>query len=216
MLVRYLSEQGFEATAVGSARELDSAMAVRHFDLLILDVGMPAEDGFSVCQRLRARGERIPIIMLTARGDPIDRVVGLEAGADDYLGKPFFPRELVARVRAMLRRQTSSSFISETIEFGDFVIDLTRRQLLKGGALVHLSTAEFDLLEVLASHPHRPLTRGQLLDRSRGIQNSSVDRSVDVQILRLRRHIEDDPSHPAIIATVRGVGYVFKPPGEGR
>jgi two-component system phosphate regulon response regulator OmpR len=216
LLQRYLGEQGFAVRAVADAAQLDRLLQREPFDVLVLDLMMPGEDGLSVCRRLRVMGETIPIIMLTARGDPVDRIVGLEMGADDYLSKPFNPRELVARLQAMLRRQQMlgaalQTVVEAPIVFGPFELDLSRRQLRRGDAVIALSSGEFELLRVLAANPHRPLGRERLIELAKGRDHEALERAIDVQILRLRRHIETDAAAPRYIQTVRGVGYVFVP-----
>jgi two-component system phosphate regulon response regulator OmpR len=213
MLQRFLTSQGFDVRTVGDSGRLYRKLEREPFDLLILDIAMEPEDGLSVCKRLRTEGQTIPILMLTARGDPVDRVIGLETGADDYLAKPFLPRELIARMRAILRRQTR--FGSEALNgkrnlvFGRFYFDLALRQLTKDGAPVYLNTAEARLLEALAATPNRAVSREILLVRARGRDYEASGRSVDVQVLRLRQIIEDDPSRPRHIKTVWGLGYML-------
>ncbi len=220
LLQRYLGDQGYAVRTVESAQPLDKLLARERFDVLVLDVMMPGEDGLSVCRRLRAQGEKIPILMLTARGDPVDRIVGLEMGADDYLAKPFNPRELLARIQAMVRRQrmlgahTGPLDEDATLTFGDFTLNIGKRSLEKAGNNVSLTTAEFGLLQAMAQHPNRPLGRDRLIELSHGRDHEATDRSVDVQIMRLRKLIEDDPSQPRHIQTVWGVGYVFVPDGR--
>jgi two-component system OmpR family response regulator len=187
-------------------------------DLVVLDAMLPGKDGFTICRELRASGE-VPIIMLTAAGDETDRIVGLEMGADDYVAKPFNPRELLARMRAVLRRAARPRNAEEPaggrLSFAGWTLDVDRRQLLSPeGAIVTLSTGEFDLLLAFAEHPQRVLSRDQLLDLARGRGPSPFDRSIDVQVSRLRRKIEPDPRMPTMIATVRGGGYVFTAPVE--
>ena len=215
LLERYLGDQGFAVTTRANARDLFDLLKHEAFDMLVLDLMMPEESGLSICQRLRAAGQVIPILMLTAKGDPVDRIIGLESGADDYLAKPFTPRELVARIAAQLRRRSMDarglSSTQEQIPFGPFVLDLKTRQLMRDGAPVSLSSVEFVVLRALAQHPNVELSRDRLLDLSKGSDSSATDRSIDVQVLRLRRSIEDDPSNPRWIRTVRGVGYVFVP-----
>lgn len=216
MLARYLNEQGFVTRAVSDASQLDRLLQREPFDLLVLDLMMPGEDGLTVCRRLRAQGETIPIIMLTARGDPVDRIVGLEMGADDYLAKPFNPRELAARISAMLRRQTmlgagKSVSHEEQVHFGPFTLDEGQRQLLRDGKVLECTTGEYALLRAFVANPNRPLGRERLIELAKGRDYEATDRSIDVQILRLRRLIETDPSQPRYIKTVWGVGYVFIP-----
>jgi two-component system phosphate regulon response regulator OmpR len=231
LLQRYLSAQGFAVQALPDATQLDGLLARKSFDVLVLDLMMPGENGLSICRRLRAAGETIPIMMLTARGDPIDRIVGLEMGADDYLPKPFEPRELAARLHAMIRRQSmyaagSTTVREETVEFGAFTLDLAGRRLMRDGVQVTLTSGEFALLRALACNPGRALGRERLIELAQGKnagknsgKNTSRDemiteRSVDVQILRLRRLIEDDAATPRYIQTVWGIGYLFAPDGN--
>jgi len=219
LLQRYLTEQQFSVRTVTDAAQLDRLLQREPFDVLVLDLMMPGEDGLSVCRRLRVLGETIPIIMLTARGDPVDRIVGLEMGADDYLPKPFNPRELVARIHAVLRRQSPSelpgapSETAEVFEFGDFALNLATRTLTKSGQEIPLTTGEFSVLKVFARHPRQPLSREKLMELARGREYEVFDRSLDVQISRLRKLIELDPSSPRFIQTVWGLGYVFIPDG---
>ena len=219
LLQRYLGSNGLTVRGVEDADQLDRLLAREPFDALILDLMMPGEDGLSVCRRLRARGETIPILMLTAKGDPVDRIIGLEMGADDYLPKPFDPRELLARLHAMLRRQQMSGTAPAArrngiVRFGPFALDLATRQLMRNAQPVALSSAEYAVLSALAAHPGRPLGRERLRTLAHGRDHEATERSVDVQVLRLRRLIEDDPSAPRFIQTVWGVGYLFAPDGS--
>lgn len=221
LLQRYLGSNGFVVRSVEDARALDRLLMREPFDVLVLDLMMPGEDGLSVCRRLRARGETIPILMLTARGDPVDRIVGLEMGADDYLPKPFDPRELLARIQAMLRRQGMlgvpvAATRSDAVVFGEFVLDMAARRLERNGQPIALSSAEYALLAALATHPRRPLGRERLIALAHGPAHEATGRSIDVQILRLRRLIEADPGAPRYLQTVWGVGYLFAPDGEPR
>ena len=218
LLQRYLGSNGLTVRSVENAEQLDRLLAREPFDALILDLMMPGEDGLSVCRRLRVRGETIPILMLTAKGDPVDRIVGLEMGADAYLPKPFDPRELLARLHAMLRRQQMSGTVPAAqrngcVRFGSFALDLAARQLTRGEQLVPLSSAEYAVLAALATHPNRPLGRERLRTLAHGRDHEATERSVDVQVLRLRRLIEDNPGSPRFIQTVWGVGYLFAPDG---
>ena len=214
-----LKREGFEVEACANAAELDRALERRRIDLIVLDVMMPGEDGLSVCRRLRARGD-VPILMVTAKSDDIDRIIGLEIGADDYLPKPFNPRELLARVRAILRRtrdmhRVSSAAPREVYRFAGWTLDGGSRDLLDPeGRAVPLTGGEFDLLIVLLQHPQRVLNRDQLLDWTRGRSAAAYDRTIDVQLSRLRKRLGDDPLEPAIIRTVRGGGYLFAPTVE--
>ena len=220
LLERYLGDQGYAVRTVEGAAPLDRLLARERFDVLVLDVMMPGEDGLAVCRRLRAQGETIPIVMLTARGDPVDRIVGLEMGADDYLPKPFNPRELLARIQALVRRQRILGAhvgpMSEDgeLHFGAHVLHLGRRTLHRGDAEVPLTTGEFGLLAAFAQNAGRPLGRERLIELARGRDHEATDRSIDVQVMRLRKLIEADPAQPRHIRTVWGVGYVFVPEPE--
>ncbi len=211
-LVKYLVKNGMRATSVADAVAMDAAMKVGQFDLIVLDVMMPGEDGLSVCHRLRAKGD-IPILMLTALGDETDRIVGLEVGADDYLPKPFNPRELLARIKAILRRSeraevAGSKLAGHKLAFDRWVLDTDRRTLIEAdGAEVPLTTAEFRLLTVFLERPRFVLNREQLLDLTSGRVAPVFDRTIDNQISRLRRKVEADPTKPKLIATVWGGGY---------
>jgi two-component system phosphate regulon response regulator OmpR len=216
LLVRYLTEQGFQVQALADARELDRKLQRDPPHLLVLDLMLPGEDGLAVCRRLRASGETVPIIMLTAKGEDVDRIVGLEMGADDYLPKPFNPRELVARIHAVLRRHTErlapgGPAADGRIAFGPYFLDLTTRTLRRGETPIALTTGEFSLLKVLATHPRQPLAREKLMLLARGRDHDVFDRAIDVQISRLRKLVEPDPSSPRFIQTVWGFGYVFVP-----
>lgn len=209
LLSRYLQEQGFTVKAVVDAAAMDRALHREHFDLMVLDLMLPGEDGLSICRRLRAADNAMPIIMLTAKGDDVDRIVGLEMGADDYLPKPFEPRELLARVRALLRRTGAQADDSDLWRFGRLEIDGGLRQVRLDGQPCDLTSYQFDLLSVLARHPGRVLSRDQIMDSLKGHPLEAFDRSIDVHISRIRAAIEDDPKEPRRILTVRGVGYVF-------
>ncbi|MBT0569299.1 two-component system response regulator OmpR [Curvibacter sp. CHRR-16] len=217
LLRRYLSQEGFEVLLAEDGKALTRLLQRDSADIIILDLMMPGEDGLSICRRLRAASNHTPIIMLTARNEDVDRIVGLEVGADDYLGKPFNPRELLARIHAVLRRRPTQeapgapSTDQETIRFGRFVFDLGARTLKKDGQLVPMTTGEFAMLKALVRHPRTPLTREKLAQLSRGREFEPFDRSLDVQISRLRKMIEEDPSSPRMIQTVWGLGYVFVP-----
>ena len=220
LLNRYLTEQGFSVRAVADATDMNRQLARERYDLMVLDLMLPGEDGLSICRRLRGGNESMPIIMLTAKGDEVDRIVGLEVGADDYLPKPFNPRELVARIQAVLRRQPAReppgapSAEIEIVEFGEFRLNLATRSLSRNGADVSLTTGEFALLKVLVQHPRTPLSRDKLMELARGREFGAFDRSIDVQVSRLRRLVEPDPAKPAFIQTVWGFGYVFIPDGK--
>jgi len=220
LLLRYLAEQGFEAKAVPDAAGMDRQLARERYDLVVLDLMLPGEDGLSICRRLRATPNAPAILMLTARGDDVDRIVGLEMGADDYLPKPFNPRELVARINAVLRRRAPAGLPGAPLategpqSFGAFELNLSTRGLSRAGKPVPLTTGEFSVLKVLVQHPRTPLSRDKLMELARGREYEVFDRSIDVQISRLRKIIETDPSHPRIIQTVWGFGYVFVPDGH--
>lgn len=220
LLQRYLGDQNLVVRTVEDARPVERLLARERFDVLVLDVMMPGEDGLALCRRLRAQGETIPILMLTARGDPIDRIVGLEMGADDYLPKPFTPRELLARIQALIRRQrvlgahAGPAADAGTVRFGAYALHLSQRRLERDGEDVPLSTVEFKLLQALAQHPNRPLGRDRLMVLAHGHDHAATDRSIDVQVMRLRKLIEADPAQPRHIQTVWGQGYVFVPDGR--
>ncbi|MGH8283393.1 MAG: osmolarity response regulator transcription factor OmpR [Gammaproteobacteria bacterium] len=217
LLERYLKDQGFAVMTAENGRALEQTLAEHHVDLLVLDLMLPGEDGLSLCRRLRGSGITLPIIMLTAKGDDVDRIVGLEVGADDYVSKPFNPRELVARINAVLRRQQpvvtpgAPAMQEIVIRFGDCELNLGTRTLKKSGAALPLTTGEFAVLETLVTHPRQPLSREKLMELARGREHGAYDRSMDVQISRLRRLIEDKPSVPRYVQTVWGFGYVFVP-----
>lgn len=204
------------------AAALQRLMASASTDLIVLDPGLHQGEGLEICRRLRGGGDETPIIMLSRKATEIDRIVGLEVGADDYLAKPFHPRELRARMHAVLRRRPppeppgAPSRGTEVIHFGPFEFNLQRRELRKGIESVPLTTGEYAMLKALARHPGQPLSRERLAQLARGRAFGPYDRSLDVQVSRLRRMLEDDPSHPRFIQTVWGVGYVFVPDGEDR
>ncbi|MEQ8858567.1 MAG: response regulator [Pseudomonadales bacterium] len=213
----YLSQQGFSVACVASGEAMDEYLADQSVDLIILDLMLPGEHGLNVARRLK-RDDDVPIIIVSAQGDDVDRIVGLEVGADDYIAKPFNPRELLARVRAVLRRSQRSADGEETgefVTFGPFTLDLSSHQLLRNGAQVALTSGEFDLLAILAEHPHKVLHRDRILDLLTGAERSPFDRSIDVRVTRLRGKIEPDPSNPVYIKTIWGKGYMFCPDGNG-
>ena len=219
LLRDYLAREGFRVEAGDGGAALDRFRTTfGEPDLVVLDIMLPGEDGLSICRRLRA-ASRVPILMLTAKGEDVDRIVGLEMGADDYLPKPFNPRELVARIHAVLRRQAPSelpgapSETTEVFEFGEFALNLATRTLTKAGQEIPLTTGEFSVLKVFARHPRQPLSREKLMELARGREYEVFDRSLDVQISRLRKLIEPDPGSPRFIQTVWGLGYVFIPDG---
>jgi len=219
LLRRYLSEQGFSVFVAEDSKEMSKIWQRDHIDLLVLDLMLPGEDGLSICRRLRGSRDNTPIIILTAKTEEIDRIVGLEMGADDYLTKPFNPRELLARIHAILRRRSAEehpgapSQESESVTFGSFLLNLSTRTLTRDGEPMPITTGEFSVLKVFARHPKIPLSRDKLMELARGREYEAFDRSLDVQISRLRKLIEPNPSKPIYIQTVWGLGYVFVPDG---
>ncbi len=219
LLQRYLTEQGFNIKTVSDSKEMDAILVNESFDLLVLDLMLPGEDGLAICRRLRANKFTTPIIMLTARGDEVDRIIGLEMGADDYLPKPFNPRELLARINAVLRRhehnpEAENSGKLEAFTFGEFIFDPSSRSLSRNGMPITITSGEFALLKVFTEHPRQPLSRDRLMQLARGRELDVFDRSIDVQVSRLRRIVEPDPAHPRYLQTMWGFGYVFIPDGE--
>ncbi|MFZ1574933.1 MAG: response regulator [Chromatiaceae bacterium] len=222
LLAEYLTVNGLTVETVCDGATMRRACVQEMPDAIVLDLMLPGEDGLSLVRELRTHS-RVPILMLSARGEEIDRVVGLEVGADDYLAKPFSPRELLARLHALVRRARpapSSADSPTTIgsaeqrQFGPFVVDLAARRLLRNGKEEHLTGAEFDLLRLLVERPNRVLSRDNLVDLLKGFDRDPFDRSIDIRVTRLRRKIEANPSAPAYIRTVRGQGYLFNPRGE--
>ena len=219
LLERFFVSKGYRARAVPNVEQMDRLLAREVFNLVVLDLMLPGEDGLSACRRLRAGNNQIPIIMLTAKGDELSRIKGLELGADDYLSKPFNPDELMARVKAVLRRQSAPvpgapGSEDESVTFGDYELSLATRELKRGDEVHMLTTGEFAVLKALVMHAREPLTRDKLMNLARGREWDALERSIDVQISRLRRMIEPDPSKPRYIQTVWGVGYVFVPDGN--
>ncbi len=221
MLAEYLTNEGFEVSLAKDGEQLRAAMAGAKIDLVLLDQVIPGEDGLTLLRELR-RQSNVPVIMITGKGEMLDRIVGLEVGADDYIAKPFHLREVLARIRAVLRRCAPASVpMTETAQvetetgrlaFAGWTLDPRRRELRNDrGDEVELTTGEFNLLLVFARAPNRPLNRDQLMDKLRGRDWSPFDRSIDTQVGRLRKKIETDPKNPTLIKTVRGVGYVFTP-----
>ena len=214
LLHEYLQKQGYRVTAVADGKGLRTAVATSHPDLIILDLMLPGEDGLMLCRDLRAKSE-IPIIMLTARGDETDRIVGLELGADDYVAKPFSPRELLARIKSVLRRaralpENLKSEESGVFRFAGWTLDAATRNLTSPqGVVVSLSGTDFRLLKIFVDHPSRVLTRDQLIDLMLSRDAGPYDRAIDVQVSRLRQRLGEDAKEPVIIKTVRGQGYVF-------
>lgn len=214
LLGEYLQKNGYRTTAVGDAKAAREALLRSRIDLMVLDLMLPGEDGLTLCRNLRARSD-VPIIMVTARGEDTDRIVGLEMGADDYLPKPFNPRELLARIKGVLRRTQMlpakmQADQAKTIRFAGWTLDGATRNLIGSDAtLVALSGAEYKLLRVFLDHPNRVLSRDMLMDLTAGREADAFDRSIDVQVSRLRQRLEDDAREPTIIKTVRGEGYVL-------
>ena len=220
LLRRYLTENGFNVVVADNGAMMNKLWQRERYDALILDLMMPGEDGLSILPRLRGINDPTPIIMLTAKGEDVDRIVGLEMGADDYLSKPFNPRELLARLNAVLRRRGPDEAPGapaqdiKSVEFGEFMLDLQTRTLTRAGEPVPLTTGEFAVLKVFARYPRIPLSREKLMEMARGREYEAFDRSLDVQISRLRKLLEPDPSKPRYIQTVWGLGYVFIPDGQ--
>jgi len=217
LLGTYLQKNGYRASVAADGQAMWAALAKSAVDLIVLDVMMPGDDGLTLCRKLRADSDT-PVIMLTARGEETDRIVGLEIGADDYLAKPFSPRELLARIKSVLRRYRSlprnlRADESREIEFAGWRLDPVKRHLVSpAGVLTSLSGAEYQLLKVFLSHPNHVLTRDQLMLLSKGHEADPLDRSIDINVSRLRHRLGDDPADPAIIKTVRGEGYVLTVP----
>jgi two-component system OmpR family response regulator len=219
LIKKFLERYDYTVEGAVSGTQMDAAMANKTYDALILDVMLPGEDGLSLCKRVRAASSSLPIIMLTAVTETTDRIVGLELGADDYLAKPFDARELLARIRALLRRATQHRTAPvdprPSLLFGEWRLDLAKRELRSFDmTLVPLSSGEFELLLAFLEHPQRLLTREQLIDYARGSAHDVFDRSIDVQISRIRRKIETDTRNPEMIRTVRNAGYIFTVPVE--
>ena len=214
LLSTYLGANGLQVRSAHDGPSMREQLALGLPDLIVLDLMMPGEDGLTLTRWLKAR-HPIPILMLSARGEEIDRVIGLEVGVDDYLPKPFSPRELLARARALMRRQAAPPAVADPadapLRFGPFSLDTTSRTLWRDGHEVALTTAEFELLQALASRPLRVLSRDTLVDLLKGFERDPFDRSIDNRVTRLRRKIEADPTAPRFIRTVRGEGYLFNP-----
>ncbi len=217
LLQRYLAREGYAVKAVADGAQARRALDQGHFDLIVLDLMLPGEDGLSLLKRWRVEGVPTPVIMLTGKGDEIDRILGLELGADDYLPKPCNPRELLARIRAVLRRAAGVHIpgapgeTEDVLRFGRCVLDPASRTLSRDGVVSRLTSGEYALLSALARHPRVPLTRDRLISLARGRDSDPFERSVDVAISKLRRLIEDDPKAPRHLQTVWGHGYVFVP-----
>jgi two-component system phosphate regulon response regulator OmpR len=218
LLSSFLTSNGLAVQSAADGVEMRARMAEVMPDAVVLDLMLPGEDGLTLARALRRESD-VPILMLSARGEEIDRVIGLEVGADDYLPKPFSPRELLARLRALLRRAHPSAApdaapVASVHRFGPYLLDTAGHRLLRGDQEVPLTTAEYQLLRVFAEHPHRVLSRDDLISWLRGFTRDAFDRSVDVRVTRLRRKIEADPAKPVFIRTVRGEGYLFNPRAE--
>lgn len=212
LLKRFLEQHGLRVSCARDGKEMKRLLEEREFDLLVLDLMMPGEDGLTLCRELRAKSS-LPIIMLTAMGEETDRIIGLEMGADDYLAKPFNPRELLARIKAVMRRtqvepQPAAETLTRDLRFDRWLLDINRRELVdEEGVGLSLSTAEFDLLRVFLERPQRVLSRDQLLDLARGREAVAFDRAIDTLVSRLRRKLERDPKNPELIKTIWGGGY---------
>ncbi|QXB30511.1 MULTISPECIES: response regulator [Aeromonas] len=214
LLKRFLEQHGLRVSCARDGKEMKRLLEEREFDLLVLDLMMPGEDGLTLCRELRVKSN-LPIIMLTAMGEETDRIIGLEMGADDYLAKPFNPRELLARIKAVMRRtqaetQPAADTLTRDLRFDRWLLDVNRRELVdEDGVGLSLSTAEFDLLKVFLERPQRVLSRDQLLDLARGREAVAFDRAIDTLVSRLRRKLERDPKNPELIKTIWGGGYMF-------
>ncbi len=215
LLADYLGKQGYDVSTARDGGEMDERLRAGMPDLIVMDLMLPGEDGLSLTRRVKAAAD-VPVIMLSARGEDIDRIVGLEVGADDYLPKPFNPRELLARIRAVLRRGSAGarSNEAELVRFGPFTLDLAAQALSRDGVDIALTQAEFSLLKLFVEHPNRALSRDQIMDWLKGYERDPFDRSIDVRVTRLRRKLEDDPANPVYIRTVWGQGYLFSPRGR--
>ncbi len=221
MVGTYLIDQGYDVRCLSDVKQLEARLEFQRPDLIVLDLMMPGDDGLTALRRLRDAGDDLPVVMLTARGDGVDRIIGLEQGADDYLAKPFLPRELSARIEAVLRRRSSipaGTPLAEggDVTFGENQFDLSARTLLRDGTPVVITSGEFSLLAAFVQHPHRPLSRERLIELARGPGSDTDSRSMDVQVSRVRKLVEPDPARPRYIQTVWGYGYVFVPDGQPR
>ena len=221
MVGTYLMDQGYEVRCLCDVKQMEARLEFQRPDLLVLDLMMPGDDGLTALRRLRDTGDDLPVVMLTARGDAVDRIIGLEQGADDYLGKPFLPRELSARIEAVLRRRSAAPAGTPLAEggeviFGENVLDLSARTLVKAGTPLVITSGEFSLLAAFVQHPHRPLSRERLIELARGPGSETDSRSMDVQVSRVRKLVEPDPTRPRYVQTVWGYGYVFVPDGTPR
>ena len=216
LLERYLVEQGYQVRSAANSEQMERLLERENFHIMVLDLMLPGEDGLSICRRLRQDNNNIPIVMLTAKGEEVDRIIGLEMGADDYLPKPFNPRELQARIKAVLRRHTTEapgapSREEQVVQFAQYSLNLGTREMTNNGEPMSLTSGEFAVLKALVTHPREPLSRDKLMNLARGRDYSALERSIDVQVSRLRRMLEEDPTSPRYIQTVWGLGYVFVP-----
>lgn len=221
LLNTYLSEQGYEVRTLNDGKQFLARLEFQRPHLVVLDLMLPGDDGLTLLRRLRDNGDDLPVVMLTARGEAVDRIIGLEQGADDYLAKPFMPRELTARIEAVLRRRgnipAGTPLIDgEIIQFGENCLDLAARSLERCGEAIVITSGEFGLLAAFVQNPHRPLSRERLIELARGPSSDTDSRSMDVQVSRVRKLIEADPTKPRYIQTVWGYGYVFVPDGTPR
>ena len=221
LLSTYLNDQGYEVRTLNDGKQLTARLEFQRPDLVVLDMMMPGDDGLTILRRLRDSGDDLPVVMLTARGEAVDRIIGLEQGADDYLAKPFMPRELTARIEAVLRRRGSMPAGTPLadgalINFGNNSLDLSARTLERDGEMVVITSGEFGLLAAFVQNPHRPLSRERLIELARGPSSETDSRSMDVQVSRVRKLIEPDPTRPRYLQTVWGYGYVFVPDGTPR
>ena len=221
MVGTYLMDQGYDVRCLCDVKQLEARLEFQRPDLVVLDLMMPGDDGLTALRRLRDAGDDLPVVMLTARGEAVDRIIGLEQGADDYLAKPFLPRELTARIEAVLRRRSNipaGTPVAEggQVSFGENVLDLSARTLIKAGVPVVITSGEFSLLASFVQHPHRPLSRERLIELARGPGCDTDSRSMDVQVSRVRKLVEPDPTRPRYVQTVWGYGYVFVPDGTPR
>lgn len=216
LVSRILEKDGYRVSTAADGRQMRQRLRDHAIDLIVLDLMLPVEDGLSLCRDLRAKSSPVPIVILTAKGDEIDRVLGLEMGADDYVAKPFSSRELLARIKAVLRRSYALPPPGQNAgpaiyRFGKWMLDTARRELETDDIVVPLSTGEYNLLMVFIQHPKRVLNRDQLLDLAKGRSAAPLDRSIDLQVSRLRRKIEEDAKNPQLIKTIWGDGYIFTP-----
>ena len=221
MVGTYLMDQGYEVRCLCDVKQMEARLEFQRPDLLVLDLMMPGDDGLTALRRLRDAGDDLPVVMLTARGDAVDRIIGLEQGAEDYLGKPFLPRDLSARIEAVLRRRSAAPAGTPLADggeviFGENVLDLSARTLVKDGTPLVITSGEFSLLAAFVQHPHRPLSRERLIELARGPGSETDSRSMDVQVSRVRKLGEPDPTRPRYVQTVWGYGYVFVPDGTPR